>query len=112
VASISFPNDEAMHQMEQPSMNKTYGCAPVYCTGATLFFIGGSLLIYYGYPVIGAITLLPGLILVSLACVAWITFSRIKSGVVGVKTVKDKELTTQLKKPQHARDQSKTRKRK
>jgi len=94
-------------------MNRTYGCAPVYCAGATLFFIIGGLFIYYGYPVIGTIILLPGLILLGLALVAWVTLSRIKSGDVDVKIiVRDKEDVKQFKKSQRTRDQSKARKRK
>jgi hypothetical protein len=94
-------------------MNRTYGCAPVYFAGATLFFIGGGLFIYYGYPVIGTIILLPGLILLGLTLVAWVTLSRIKSGEVDVEiVVRDKEDIRQLKKPQRARNQSKARKRK
>jgi hypothetical protein len=94
-------------------MNRTYGCAPVYCAGATLFFIGGGLFIYYGYSVIGTIILLPGLILLGLTLVAWITLSRIKSGAVDVEiVVRDKEDVKQLKKPQRVRNQSKAGKRK
>ena len=32
---------------------------------------------YYGHPVIGMLLVVPGLILVSLALVAWVMFSRI-----------------------------------
>jgi hypothetical protein len=94
-------------------MNRTYGCAPVYCAGATLFFIVGGLCISYGHPVIGTIILLPGLILLVLTLVAWVTLSRIKSGDVDVKiVVRDKEDVKQLKKSHRTRDQSKARKRK
>lgn len=94
-------------------MNRTYGCAPVYCAGAALFFIIGGLFIYYGHPVIGTIILLPGLILLGLTLVAWVTLSRIKSGDVDVKiVVRDKEDVKQLKKSRRTRDQSKARKRK
>jgi hypothetical protein len=94
-------------------MNRTYGCAPVYGAGATLFCIGGGLCIYYGYPVIGAIILLPGLILLGLMFMAWVTLFRIKSGDVDVQiVVRDQEVTKPLNKPQRTRGQSKARKRK
>ena len=73
-------------------MNRTYGCAPVYCAGTTLFFIISGLFIYYGPPVIGTIILLPGLVLLGLTLVAWVTLSRIKSGEVDVEiVVRDKK---------------------
>jgi hypothetical protein len=68
-------------------MNRTYGCAPVYFVGATLFFIGGGLFIYYDHPVIGAIILLPGFILLGLTFFALITLARLKSGEANVKIV-------------------------
>ena len=43
-----------------------FGCAPAYFSAATLFLIGGGVLIYYGHPVIGAIALAPGAILLGL----------------------------------------------
>jgi len=51
----------------------------VYFAGALVFFAGGSVVMYYGHPVIGTLLLMPGLILVGLTLVAWVLFSRIKS---------------------------------
>lgn len=94
-------------------MTRTYGCAPVYFTGATLFFIGGGLFIYYDRPVIGSMILIPGLMLLGLTLFAWATLSRIKSGNVDVNiVVRDKEGAKQLSRPRRARGQSKQRKRK
>jgi hypothetical protein len=94
-------------------MNRTYGCAPVYFVGATLFFIGGGLFIYHDHSVIGVIILLPGLILLGLTFFTLITLARLKSGDVDVKiVVRDKEVAKQLRKSQHTLSQSKARKRK
>jgi hypothetical protein len=94
-------------------MNKTYGCAPVYFTGATLFFIGGGLFIYYDRPVIGTMILIPGLMLLGLTLFAWAMLSRIKSGNVDVPiVVRDTEGAKPLSRPPRARVQSKKRKRK
>jgi hypothetical protein len=94
-------------------MNRTYGCAPIYFTGATLFFIGGGLFIYYARPVIGTIIVIPGLLLLGLTLFAWAALFRIKSGNVDVNiVVRDKEVAKQLAGPQRARVQSKKRKRK
>jgi hypothetical protein len=94
-------------------MNRTYGYAPVYFTGATLFFIGGGLFIYYDRPVIGTIIAIPDLMLLGLTLFAWATLSRIKSGNVDVNiVVRDEEVAKQLPRPQRARVPSKKRKRK
>ena len=61
-------------------MHRTYGCVPVYFTGALLFFTGGGFVMYYGHPVLGTLLVVPGLILVGLTLVAWVMFSRITSG--------------------------------
>ena len=94
-------------------MNRTYGCAPIYFMGATIFFIGAGLFIYYDHPVIGTLILIPGLMLLGLTLFAWVTLSRIKSGNVDVNiVVRDEEVVKQLPRPQRARARSKKRKRK
>jgi len=83
-------------------MHKTYGCAPVYFTGALLFFAGGGFAMYYGHPVIGTLLVVPGFILVGLTLVAWVMFSRIKSGAVEAAHVdRDHEDRRHVVQPQH-----------
>lgn len=60
-------------------MNKMYGCAPVYFTGATLFFIGGGFFIHYDHPMLGTILLVPGLMLLGMTLFAWVMLYRINS---------------------------------
>ena len=74
-------------------MNRTYGCAPIYFAGAAAFFLSGGVLIYYDYPWIGALVLVPGVILLAMALVAWGLLSRLKRGDAAVEVViKDPEL--------------------
>ena len=54
----------------------------MYFTGALFFFAGGGFAMYDGHPVIGILLVVPGFILVGLTLVAWVMFSRIKSGAV------------------------------
>jgi hypothetical protein len=59
-------------------MNNTYGCAPIYFSGAILFLAGGATLIYFKYTILGGIVITPGIILLGLTFITSFILFRIK----------------------------------
>ncbi len=93
-------------------MSNTYGCAPIYFSGAILFLAGGGTLFYYDHPIIGAIVMAPGLILLGLTFFTLVMLSRIKRGDNDVNVViRDPERLKQLKNRQQTSTPYKKRKR-
>jgi len=91
-------------------MINMYGCAPIYLLGAILFLAGGVTLIYYDQPIIGAIVMVPSLVLLGLTFFTLVMLSRIKRGDNDVNVViRDPE---QLKNRQQKSIPNKKRKRK
>ena len=94
-------------------MNNNYGCAPIYFSGALLFLVSGGTLIYQNNPIIGAIVIVPGLILVGVKFFTLVMLSRIKRGEANLPVVvNNPELLKHIKNNQKTRVSQKKRKRK
>ena len=68
-------------------MNNTHGCAPIYCAGAILFFAGGGTLIYFDHTIIGAIVMVPGIVLLALALLTLSILFQVRQKIHKIKTI-------------------------
>jgi len=92
------------------------GCAPVYFIGAVIFFVGGGVLISYGYSIIGVIVLIPGLPLLGLTIYNLYILHLLHGDIEGVYLViddmDDDEIANYLEGKQHSTRRQKRKKKK
>jgi len=63
---------------EMSDLKGFHSFAPIYFTGALLFFMAGGLLIFYDHPIIGVIIMVPGAILLLLSAFTFVVNLQLK----------------------------------